>query len=75
MGYGSPLSRNQVICALDSYGNWTNAVNLNTGGSSNFVSGPWNSSYGLGSYGIDPGTSTAWAVLNYNATFAIASSS
>lgn len=72
MGAGSLLSRNSAICAMDSNGNWTNAVNLNSGGTKNFVSGPWNASYGLGTYGVDPTTKTAWAVLNYNAMFAIA---
>ena len=28
--------------------------------------------YGLGTYGIDPDSSTAWAVLDYNADFAVA---
>ena len=72
MGNGAALGSGRAICALDSYGNWTNAANLNTGGSKKFVSGPWNSSYGLGTYGIDPTTNTAWAVLNYTGMFAIA---
>jgi hypothetical protein len=36
------------------------------------VTGPWKASYGLGTYGVDPGTKTVWAVLNYNADFAAA---
>jgi hypothetical protein len=61
-----------VLCALDSNGNWSNAVNQNSGGTRTFVNGPWNSSYGLGTYGIDPTTNSAWAVLNYDGIFAIA---
>jgi hypothetical protein len=61
-----------VICALDSNGNWSNAVNQNSGGTKNYVYGPWKSSYGLGTYGIDPTTKSAWAVLNYDGVFAIA---
>jgi hypothetical protein len=61
-----------VISALDSNGNWNNAVNQNSGGSKNYVYGPWKTSYGLGTYGVDPTTNTAWAVLNYDGMFAIA---
>ena len=50
-----------------------NAVDQNIGGTKRFISGPWNSSYGLGTYGVDPATKTAWAVLNYNADFVVAS--
>jgi hypothetical protein len=53
-------------------GKWKNAVNENFGGKKRFVLGPYNSKYGLGTYGIDPKTKTAWAVLNYNADFAVA---
>jgi len=41
--------------------------------SKRFVLGPWNSSYDLGTYGIDASTNTAWAVINYNADFAVTS--
>ena len=34
--------------------------------------GPWKPGYDLGTYGVDPGTKTAWAVLDYNADFAVA---
>ncbi|MBN1904930.1 MAG: metallophosphoesterase [Deltaproteobacteria bacterium] len=53
-------------------GKWKNAVNENFGGKKRFVLGPYKSKYGLGTYGIDPKTKTAWAVLNYNADFAVA---
>jgi hypothetical protein len=53
-------------------GKWINAVNENIGGVKKFVVGPYNAKYGLGTYGVDPSTKTAWAVLNYNADFAVA---
>lgn len=56
----------------DARGNWANAVNRNTGGHKQFVAGPYNASYGLGTYGIDTATRTAWAVVNYDGDFAVA---
>ena len=53
-------------------GTWVNAVDGNTGGTKRFVAGPWDSGYALGTYGADPATHTAWAVINYNADFAVA---
>jgi len=50
-------------------GLWTNAVNLNTGGVKSFKFGPWQSSYGLGTYGVDPSTSSVWAVVNHQTDF------
>jgi hypothetical protein len=47
-------------------------VDGNFGGEKNFVIGPWNSSYELGTYGIDLETHTAWAVINHGGDFAIA---
>ena len=54
-------------------GTWINAVDGNiVGGAKQFVYGPYTSSYGLGSYGIDPTTGTAWAVVNgTNRDFAV----
>ena len=37
----------------------------------NFVLGPWKAKYGLGTYGIDPASHTAWAVVNYDGSFAV----
>ncbi len=52
---------------------WVNAVDQNFGGHKNFVVGPYvDGVHELGTYGVDPGTKTAWAVLNYNADFAVA---
>lgn len=62
------------LATKDAYGNWVNAVDMNQGTSSKrFVLGPWNSSYDLGTYGVDMNTNTAWAVINYNADFAVTS--
>jgi hypothetical protein len=60
------------IAGLDSEGDWTNAVNMNQGGTKKFVKGPWKAEYGLGAYGVDPSTKTAWAVVNYDGDFAVA---
>jgi hypothetical protein len=45
---------------------------MNFGGTSKFVPGPYVSGYGPGTYGFDPNTRTAWAVINYNGDFAVA---
>jgi len=48
-------------------GAWINAVDDNiVGGTKKFVYGPYSSSYGLGTYGIDLAAGTAWAVVNGN---------
>ena len=59
------------IAALDSKGRWRNAVDLNFGGKKNFKIGHYKPGYKLGTYGIDPYTKTVWAVVNYNADFAV----
>ncbi len=60
------------LAIRDADGNWINAVEKNVGGAKKFVMGPWDPSYELGTYGVDPGTHTAWAVINYNSDFAVA---
>lgn len=60
------------LATQDDDGNWTNAVDMNFSGSKKFVMGPWDPSYKLGTYGFDPSTHTAWAVINYNSDFAVA---
>jgi hypothetical protein len=60
------------LAARDEHGNWVNAVDMNLGGTKKFFLGPWKPGYKLGTCGIDPGTCTAWAVINYNADFAVA---
>lgn len=62
------------IAARDAKGRWVNAVDNNFGDEDGkkFVVGSWNQEYGLGTYGVDPVTKTAWAVINYNGDFAVA---
>lgn len=60
------------LATKDADGNWINAVDKNIGGAKKFVMGAWDPSYELGTYGIDPGTHTAWAIINYNSDFAVA---
>jgi hypothetical protein len=60
------------IAAKDEDGKWINAVDMNFGDPSKaFVKGPWKPGYALGTYGVDPSSKTVWAVLNYNADFAV----
>ena len=78
MAYDKTAPRQQLgnggfgIAAGDADGNWVNAVDLNVEGNKNFVKGPWNPSYEVGTYGVDASTKTAWAVINYNGDFAVA---
>jgi len=57
------------IAARNENDEWVNAVQLNDGGAKTFKKGPWKSSYGLGTYGVDPTTKTVWAVLNHEGDF------
>lgn len=59
------------IATRDAAGEWVNAVDLTAAGTKHFVVGPWKAAYGLGTYGVDPSTHTAWAVIDYNADFAV----
>ncbi len=61
----------QVGLAIKADGFWSNAVH-GTGGTKRFVIGPYDPSYGLGTYGLDLRAHTFWAVINYNGDFAIA---
>ncbi len=60
------------LATKDDDGNWINAVDMNYGGAKKFVVGPWDPSYELSTYGVDPSSHTAWAVINYNGDFAVA---
>ncbi len=60
--------------ARDAKGSWVLAVTQNDHGSLKFVSGPWNPSDTLGTYGIDIPQHTAWAVLNTQGEYAVGSS-
>jgi hypothetical protein len=57
------------LAAKNASDNWENAVNLNAGGTKKLVIGAYKSSYGLGTYGIDPVSHTVWAVLNRDGEF------
>jgi hypothetical protein len=52
-------------------GKWINAVDENFGGTKQLIEGKYKSEYGLGTYGYDSKSKTAWAVLDYNADFAV----
>jgi hypothetical protein len=52
-------------------GGWGSAVAANVGGTTTFVNGPWAPAYGLGAYGVDKATGTAWAVVNHSGQFAV----
>jgi len=60
------------LATKDANGDWINAVARNFGGTGKFILGPWSPGYGLGTYGVDPNTHTAWAVINHNSDFAVA---
>ena len=61
------------LATKDERGHWINAVDRNFGGTKKFVKGAWKPEYGLGTYGVDPATKTAWAVINHNSDFAVTS--
>jgi hypothetical protein len=60
------------IAVKDVSGKWINAATRADGSAPIFVLGPWDKSYGLGTYGVDIDTNTVWAVLNYAGEFAVA---
>lgn len=68
-----------VLASRDAEGPWVNAVATNVTDTTDtepsepkFVLGPYQASYGLGVYGLDPATHTAWAVVNHAGQFAVA---
>ena len=67
-----PLKKGGIYISTFVNGNWVNAVEENFGGTKKFIYGKYKPEYGLGTYGYDRKTKTAWAVLNYNADFAVA---
>lgn len=69
--FGSESLRFGLV-AKSADGKWINAVRMNSGGHPKYIDGPWKKGYGLGSHGIDRKNRTAWAVLDYNAVFAVA---
>ena len=63
-GIGADALSSYYIASKDVNGNWINSVDLNSGGTKNFILGAYSDAYGLGSFGIDTATNTAWAVVN-----------
>ena len=59
------------LATKDEDGVWKNAIELNEGGMRKFVFGRWKPGYPLGTYGIDPSSRTAWAVLNRDGEYAV----
>lgn len=74
-----PLESGHIVLATrNAEGQWINAVAANvattaddTPAASRFVLGPYQTEYGLGVYGFDPATHTAWAVVNHAGQFAV----
>ncbi|MBN1625168.1 MAG: metallophosphoesterase [Deltaproteobacteria bacterium] len=62
-----------VLAARDADdGTWVNAVDLNYDSDNKvFKKGPWRAEYGVGTYGVDPSTSTVWAVINHDGDFIV----
>jgi hypothetical protein len=51
---------------------WNRAIDYNTANIvNNFVLGSYDARYPLGTYGVDLGSGTAWAVVNYSGEFAV----
>ena len=59
------------IQARNATGDWVPAASL-TAGESKFVVGPWKRGYELGTYGVDPASKTAWAVVDHQGEFRVA---
>ncbi len=73
LSYDPDYSGGVILMARDAGGRWVNAVDVNIGGTQkNFQAGAYHPGHGLGSYGYDPATRTAWAVVNFNGDFAVA---
>lgn len=67
----STLQRGTLrVATKNAAGDWIPAVSLNNSGIPAFVFGPWDASYGLGTYGVDVTSNTVWAVINYHGEFA-----
>jgi hypothetical protein len=68
----APACRTYALAAGYFHGSFYNATRFNVGAQTQkFVKGPWRADYGLGTYGFDPTTKTAWAVINYISDFAV----
>lgn len=60
-----------AICSPNADGRWVNTVDLNAGGKSKQVAGVYAAGAPLGSWGVDPTTKTAWAVVDHGGEFAV----
>jgi DNA repair exonuclease SbcCD nuclease subunit len=58
------------LASKDAFGHWANAVDANIGGNRQFVLGAYDSSYPLGTYGVDTASHTVWTVVNHQGDFA-----
>lgn len=73
LSYDDALFKNGFFRLATKAGNaWNNAISGNNGGAAKFVVGPYTAAYTLGTYGVDPATKTAWAVINHASDFAVA---
>lgn len=70
-GYRSASPGTFGVEAKDGEGRWRNAADLDEGGRKTFVEGPWRPGLGPGAHGVDPGTRTAWAVLDFDGDFRV----
>jgi hypothetical protein len=70
-GFSQNGSNKNILLTQDQNGKWVSAVSMNIGGTAQFVTGPWQAGYGLGTYGVDPRTNSVWAVLDYDGEFAV----
>ena len=61
-----------TLVTRNARGRWVKAVDMNVGGTANFVDRAWKPGDTLGTYGVDPHTHTAWAVVNHTGSFAVA---
>jgi hypothetical protein len=59
------------IQARNAKGDWVPAASL-TVAEPKFIVGPWKRGYELGTYGVDPASKTAWAVVDYQGEFRVA---
>jgi hypothetical protein len=65
----SQIMKGNFCLATKNGSKWVNAVDMNTGGTKMFKHGPWRPSYRLGTWGVDPGSRTVWAVINHDGDF------
>lgn len=77
--YSAPELGNDALAAgelflatRDKWGRWVRAVATNHAGTPNFVLGTYDSAaHGLGTYGVDPASGKAWAVIDHASEFAV----